>query len=67
MYNSSNSEYQCVARKRAVFFIIPHRMYSYRHTTLSEISNRIMGISCTIFLPMWGLQIVLFSLQDSLV
>ena len=49
-------------------------MHSYRHTALSEILNRIAGknitkhylVSHTIFFPMCGLRILLFSLQDSL-
>ena len=49
---------------------------SYRHTALSEISNRIVwgkyyyalfDITHYFFFPMWGLQILVFSLQDSLV
>ena len=50
-------------------------MHSYRHSALSEISNRIVEknitayylISCAIFLPMRGLQILLCGLRDSLV
>ena len=50
---------------------VPGRRHSYhRHAALSEISDRIVGknittrylISHTIFLPMWGLQILLFGL-----
>ena len=47
-------------------------MHSCHHTALSEISNRIVGVHittnyqlfCTILLPMWGLQILLFGLKD---
>ena len=55
--------------------IVPDRMHSYHHTALSGISNRIVwknitmhhSISRNIFFLMWGLQILLFSLRDSLV
>ena len=51
------------------------RTHSWRHTGLSDISNSIVGgeiithcqLVRTIFLPMWGLQIMLFGLRDSLV
>ena len=38
------------------------------HTALSEISNSIVGkkLLCTIFLSMWGIQILLFRQRDSL-
>ena len=55
--------------------IVLDRKHSCRHIALSEISNRIVGkillrtIWCHafFFLLMWGLQMLLFGLQDSLV
>ena len=58
-------------------FIVLDRTHTCCHTALSEISIGNKGceknttthhlISRTIFLPMWGLQILLFGLRDSLV
>ena len=59
---------------KALTDIVLNRTHSCCHTALSTISNRIVGnitthhlILYTIFLPMWGLQILLFGLWNSLV
>ena len=72
IWTTENKIYDRNIKRRVV--IAPNRTHTYRHTALFEISNRTVGnitmhhlISCTIFLLMWDLQILLFGLWDSLV